>query len=103
MTIIDSDVAPLKGIAALPRDNGEIVFNEPWEATAFGVAMTLTNQGSFPWESFRQQLIKAIEASNGCEAYYESWSKALHASVINARLLREDEIEERASELRHPH
>ncbi|WP_104176543.1 nitrile hydratase accessory protein [Cryobacterium sp. Y50] len=99
----DLGIVPLDGIAAIPRDNGEIIFNEPWEATAFGVAVTLTNQGSFTWESFRQQLIKAIEASNGCEAYYESWSKALHASVINARLLPEDEIEELAAELRHPH
>lgn len=103
MTSVDLGTVPLDGIAAIPRDNGEIIFNEPWEATAFGVAVTLTNQGSFTWESFRQQLIKAIEASNGCEAYYESWSKALHASVINARLLHEDEIEELASELRHPH
>ncbi len=99
----DSGLLPLGGTAALPRDNGELVFNEPWEATAFGVAITLSDQGSFQWEHFRQSLIRAIAASNGCEGYYESWAKALQASVVDARLLGEDEIKARMAELQHPH
>lgn len=103
MTTRETDLLPVSGDDAPPRDNGELVFTEPWEATAFGVAVALSNQGTFNWEHFRQRLIKAIAASNGCEAYYESWAKALEASVIDAGLLDESEIKTRMTALQHPH
>ena len=86
---------PATGTAAPPRDNGELVFTEPWEATAFGVAIALSDQKSYEWEFFRQRLIHSIAEANGCEAYYESWTKALEASVVDSGLISEDEIRER--------
>ena len=36
-----SPVLEIDGPAAPPRDNGELVFAEPWESRAFGLAVTL--------------------------------------------------------------
>lgn len=92
-----TDRLPTTGSQAPPRDNGELVFSEPWEATAFGVAVALTDQKSYDWQFFRERLIRSIDASNGCEAYYESWAKALEASVIESGLISEEDIRDRMS------
>src|SRR5260370_33324423 len=34
----------------LPRDQGGPVFDEPWQATAFGLAVRLSAQGHFTWK-----------------------------------------------------
>ncbi|MBC3194739.1 nitrile hydratase accessory protein [Pseudonocardia sp. C8] len=94
---------PISGEEAPPRDNGELVFTEPWEATAFGVAVALSDQGSYTWEHFRQRLMRVIAASEGCEAYYESWAKALEASVIDAGLISESDVRARMDTLLHHH
>ncbi|WP_433497080.1 nitrile hydratase accessory protein [Sphaerimonospora sp. CA-214678] len=103
MTAQEISLPPMSGQGAPPRQNGELVFTEPWEATAFGVAVALSNQGTYNWEHFRQRLIKAIADSGGCEAYYESWAKALEASVIDAGILPEQEILDRMAALQQPH
>ncbi|MDX6380002.1 MAG: hypothetical protein QOI57_1026, partial [Rubrobacteraceae bacterium] len=53
-------VADMGGTAALPRRNGELVFETLWESQAFGMAIALSNQGHYDWEEFRQQLISEI-------------------------------------------
>jgi nitrile hydratase accessory protein len=103
LTTKPESLLPVSGEGAPPRDNGELVFKEPWEATAFGVAVALSDQGTYNWEHFRQRLIKAIADSGGREAYYESWAKALEASVVDAGILPEHEIRARMSALQHPH
>lgn len=103
MSNIDDGLAPLEGIAAIPRDNGEVLFNAPWEAAVFGVAVTLTDQGTLEWEKFRENLVKAVTAANGCEAYYESWTKALYWTILDADVLPGDEIDALTAELLQPH
>jgi nitrile hydratase accessory protein len=98
-----ASLLPVSGKGAPPRDNGELVFSEPWEATAFGVAVALSDQGTYDWEHFRRRLITAIADSQGCEAYYESWAKALEASVVDAGLLPRQEIRSRMTALQQPH
>jgi nitrile hydratase accessory protein len=69
-------LAGLDGRAALPRRNGELVFDEPWQGRAFGMAVALHEQGLFEWEEFRQELIAriaAVEATGGPFEYYEIW------------------------------
>ena len=64
----------------LPRRNGELVFAEPWESRAFGLAMTLNAGGVFDWEEFRQHLIRAV-----AEHYESDWP----ATVIHECAVRE--------------
>ncbi len=44
----------------MPRKNGELVFQTPWESRVFGIAVTLCEQDVFEWEEFRQSLITEI-------------------------------------------
>jgi nitrile hydratase accessory protein len=99
MTLLDLDV---EGPAAPPRSNGELVFAEPWESRAFGLALTLHDRGLFQWEEFRRQLIKAVaraEAAGGEWSYYRCWLEALEALLGDVGLVAAGAIEERAGVL----
>ena len=43
------------GPAAIPRRNGEPVFNEPWESRVFGMAVGLCERGFYDWDEFRDR------------------------------------------------
>jgi nitrile hydratase accessory protein len=99
MTLLDLDV---EGPAAPPRSNGELVFAEPWESRAFGLALTLHDRGLFEWEAFRQQLIKAVaraETAGGEWSYYRCWLEALESLLGIEGLVEDGAIEERAGVL----
>ena len=66
----------MEGPAALPRDNGELVFSAPWEARAFALAVALVDRLDLPWDAFRSRLIEQIAAEPD-RPYYESWAAAL--------------------------
>jgi nitrile hydratase accessory protein len=88
---------PIDGPAAPPRSNGELVFAEPWESRAFGMAVTLSEQGAFTWETFQAALIARIAASTGEWSYYAEWLAALE-DVLQARVSAA-EIDHRATHL----
>jgi len=65
----------------LPRRNGELAFDAPWQSTVFALAAAVTEHAfGGDREPFRQQLIAAIAADPGCP-YWESWTAALEALV----------------------
>jgi nitrile hydratase accessory protein len=79
------DVALMTGAAALPRDNGSLVFTAPWEGRAVAIAVTLVEHLHVPWDEFRQRLIRCI-ADDPDRPYYESWTAALERLVLDYRL-----------------
>ncbi len=83
----------IDGAGAPPRRNGELVFQEPWEGRAFGLAVALGHRGLYPWEAFRSRLIAAIAEAD--RAYYESWLAALETLLVEHRILTPAEIEDR--------
>jgi nitrile hydratase accessory protein len=95
----------VEGPAAPPRTNGELVFAEPWESRAFGLAMTLNESGAFEWEDFRQRLIARIadrESSHEpgeCFSYYRCWLDALEQVVVARELVASGAVHARAIEL----
>lgn len=98
-------VADMGGTAALPRKNGELVFEAPWESQAFGMAIALYERGHYDWEEFRGRLISEIgdwERSEEYERevwdYYRHWLASFEALVKDRGLLSEEEIVERTSE-----
>jgi nitrile hydratase accessory protein len=98
-------VADMGGTVALPRKNGELVFEAPWESQAFGIAIALYERGHYDWEEFRGRLISEIgdwERSEEDERevwdYYRHWLASLEALVKDRGLLSEEEIERRMSE-----
>ena len=48
---VDQRIAEMDESIAFPRKNGELVFEAPWEARAFGLAVALSEAGQFPWQS----------------------------------------------------
>jgi cobaltochelatase CobN len=89
----------LGGPVAVPRQNGELVFDAPWQGRAFGLAVALSEQGLFPWEEFRQALIgevAAAEARGGAFRYYDAWLAAFERVLAARGVLSAAEVEERA-------
>ena len=80
------------GPAAPPRANGELVFAEPWQGRAFGLAMTLTERGAVSSDAFRDALITRIAAWEADPpvgepySYYRCWLQALE-QVLDAQAL----------------
>jgi nitrile hydratase accessory protein len=85
MTSALPDHVALMDDAPLPRDNGELVFDAPWEARALAVAVALTEKLGLPWDDFRHRLMAAI-ADDPDRPYYESWGAALESLVLSLEL-----------------
>jgi nitrile hydratase accessory protein len=93
LTAITSDDGP----AALPRKNGELVFEAPWESRAFGVAIALHDAGAIDFEAFRARLIAErgrAGAEDDAGAYYECWLGALEQVVLEHGIVSAAELEE---------
>jgi nitrile hydratase accessory protein len=76
--------------APLPRSNGELVFEEPWQGRALGMAVVALEQAAIPWQEFSRQLAQAISrhgddpAEPAATAYYAAWLDALETTLDNA-------------------
>lgn len=88
----------------LPREGGEPVFREPWEAQAFGMAVALNERGLFAWSEFAEHLAARIAAraasgqvDDGTD-YYADWLAALEDLVAERGLVGKDELALRKEE-----
>ncbi len=94
------DNLSLDPVTSLPRSNGELVFKEPWESRAFGMAAALAELGVFDWADFQAGLIAAIadhERSDDAPqeyVYYERWLAALESLVVERGLVAVQDIDE---------
>ena len=97
---LDDQIAYMPGEAALPRANGELVFEEPWEGRAFGVVVSMHQGDLYEWDEFRDRLIAAIaavEKTGADSSYYQQWLKSMESLVIHKGLITQEEIETRAA------
>lgn len=101
---VDTDIlgADATGLAALPRRNGELVFDEPWQSRAFGAAVAMAQAGVYAFDDMRDLLIEEIsqwelarDPAKGEWNYYERWLAALERLLARRGLLDSGEIEER--------
>lgn len=97
-------IADMEGRTALPRQSGELVFQDPWEGEAFAMAVALCEQGHYPWSEFRDHLVAQIAAAEQRETppessptYYEHWLTALEALLVEKQILERAKIDTRAS------
>lgn len=70
----------------LPRANGSIAFDEPWQGRALAMAVLVVERSGRPWDDFRRQLIAAV-AEDPQRPYWESWVHALDGFVDDLGLL----------------
>ena len=99
--IVDQRISNMDEQVALPRKNGELIFEAPWEARAFGLAIALNEQGAYPWSDFSQELareIAAAESANDPSTYYERWLATLEKLVITTGLITWSELEAKTHE-----
>jgi hypothetical protein len=89
--LVAGEVREMNGDLALPRLNGELVFEAPWQGRALGLAIGVTKALGIDWDRFRQELIRAI-AADPDRAYYDSWICALEALVVDENIATVDEL-----------
>lgn len=82
----------LKDLPRLPLDDGGPVFAEPWQATAFALAVRLSAEGHFTWKEWAATLADELklaaergEPDDGSR-YYQHWLAALERLVVAKRL-----------------
>jgi nitrile hydratase accessory protein len=74
---------PIDDFPTLPRDQDGPVFNKPWEAKAFALAVRLSEAGCFTWPEwvgiFSQEIKAAQERGDPDlgDTYYQHWLNAL--------------------------
>jgi hypothetical protein len=79
-------------VAGVPRRNGELAFDAPWQSRAFGLAAAVV-EACFgqDWEPFRTRLIAAI-AADETRPYWESWTVALEDLLVTTALLSAEDL-----------
>ena len=97
----DRQIATMEAQIALPRENGELVFQAPWEARAFGLAVALNQQDLYEWREFSAGLaatIAAADQNNDPSSYYTRWIASLEELVIARGLLSREQLDAKTAE-----
>jgi len=108
VTIIADDSGG-SALGRQPRENGEPVFAEPWQAQAFALAVKLSEAGWFTWTEWAAALAAEIKAADAEDArqgrapddggrYYERWLAALEKLVNQKGLAAPAALRERRDE-----
>jgi len=71
---------------SLPRSNGALSFDAPWQARAMAMTVLAVEHTGREWEDFRRQLIAAI-SSDPSRPYWDSWVAALDCLLGEAGLI----------------
>jgi nitrile hydratase accessory protein len=85
-----------------PRMQGKLLFDEAWQRSVFGMALSLSKAGYFEWEDFRVNLIESIaewerDRADGCAGqpnwdYYERFRIALMRTLSASGVLDPSEL-----------
>ena len=105
-TVPSREIADMKGAAALPRKNGELVFDEAWQGRIFGMTVAMSHDASFEWREFQAQLIAEIahaEREGESTSYYERWLHAFEQLLADKGLLDAGALDARTHEFESGH
>jgi nitrile hydratase accessory protein len=95
------EIADMQGATALPRKNGELVFDEAWQGRVFGMTVAMSHEASFAWRDFQAHLIEEIalaEREGESSSYYERWLHAFEQLLADKGLLDTAALAERTRE-----
>ena len=81
------DLTAIPDLPGLPRGEEGPVFNEPWQAQAFAMAVSLHQRGLFTWPEWATTLADEIKRAQAAgdpdtgDTYYHHWVCALERLV----------------------
>jgi nitrile hydratase accessory protein len=79
---------------SISQTAGDPVFAEPWQAQAFALAVTLSEQGYFTWKEWSATLAEELK-TEAARGYHEHWLAALERLVTAKGLVNEGALLER--------
>jgi nitrile hydratase accessory protein len=88
-------------IPALPRDQDGPVFNQPWEAKAFALAVHLSEAGCFTWPEWVRTFSREIKAAQERgdpdlgDTYYQYWLNTLERVCAAKGLVGSEDMQRR--------
>lgn len=89
---------------AIPVDADDgVVFDAPWQARLFGLAVAFHEaHEDYDWDAFQERLVRAVADANPQKlqddvegAYYERWLETLESFLVEEGILSRAEIERR--------
>jgi hypothetical protein len=88
-----------EGPAAPPRANGELVFNQAWQSRLFATTMAACDAGLIVYDDLRDALIERIAAHDESQTddYWAAWQDAFEAVAVEAGLVEQTELADRAT------
>jgi nitrile hydratase accessory protein len=84
----------MTGAAALPRRNGELAFEAPWQGRAFAMALAVVERLGLPWSEFQQHLIAEI-AARPDTPYWECWLAGLERLAVERGVVSTEDLDRR--------
>lgn len=97
----DQRIEDLGDDLAVPRKNGELVFEAPWEGRVFGMAVALSDDEVYPWDDFRDRLVAEIAAAEehgDNSGYYERWLASFERLLLDTGVVTAAELDARTAE-----
>jgi nitrile hydratase accessory protein len=94
-------IADMTGSAALPRKNGELVFDDAWQGRAFGMTVAMSHDRQFEWREFQARLIAEIgraERDGERSSYYDRWLAAFERLLVDKGLVAPGELARRTED-----
>ncbi len=94
----DTTLAAAEAIPGIPMDQDGPIFNEPWEAEAFAMAVALKDRGVFTWGEWASALGAEITRAQAAgdpdtgATYYHHWLATLERLVTEKRLASADTL-----------
>ena len=96
----------VESLDQIPRDEEGPVFAAPWEASAFALAVRLSQAGHFTWREWAETLSEEITEAQRLgdpdlgSTYYQHWVNALERLCSEKGLLGSDLVDQRQEEWR---
>ncbi len=93
-----------RGADGLPTEGDDPVFDAPWQARAFALAVATTDTSPLDWHAFQAELVAAIEDGVGEdrddteEAYYRQWLTAIETLLVERGTVDAGELANRVHE-----
>lgn len=83
------------------------VFEAPWQARGFALAVAMRQRDHVDWLAFQQHLSSSLDATQPKDTdesdYYESWLGALESILLETGTISEEELEDRKNEFASGH